>query len=53
LSYEHRRYLVADHETLRAVSLKKEIMTMANATTDSVGQELLLEVWQEHCYPNS
>jgi carboxymethylenebutenolidase len=25
-------------------------MTMANATTDSVGQELLLEVWQEHCY---
>jgi hypothetical protein len=23
---------------------------MANATTDSVGQELLLEVWQQHCY---
>jgi carboxymethylenebutenolidase len=23
---------------------------MANATTDSVGQERLLEVWQKHCY---
>src|SRR5260370_42061302 len=23
---------------------------MANATTDRVGQELLLEVWQQHCY---
>jgi carboxymethylenebutenolidase len=23
---------------------------MAGATTDSVGQELLLEVWQQHCY---
>src|SRR5258708_36108781 len=23
---------------------------MANATTDSVGQERLLEVWQQHCY---
>jgi hypothetical protein len=23
---------------------------MANTTTDSVGQELLLEVWQQQCY---
>jgi hypothetical protein len=23
---------------------------MASATTDRVGQELLLEVWQQHCY---
>jgi len=23
---------------------------MANATTDCVGKELLLEVWQQHCY---
>jgi carboxymethylenebutenolidase len=23
---------------------------MANATTDRVGQELLLAVWQQHCY---
>ncbi|MCU1299133.1 MAG: hypothetical protein JWO91_3411 [Acidobacteriaceae bacterium] len=23
---------------------------MANATADSVGQERLLEVWQQHCY---